>query len=158
MNETKQSAEQAQRTTDLALSVLSDWTFTKEDFVAAYELGMKHADVNAQKEYETLRSQRIHQLAHLRDDIANYLKAEGFHPIKAFLGVDTAQAFDLMLLVPSDDFLAEDFRRVYGYARAMRTKVTEDRYSVNVTFSDATPEFDENLVVADGYWYAYSFE
>jgi hypothetical protein len=158
MSGTKQLSEQNQRAADIAISALSDWTFTKEDFIAAYELGLKHADEHAQQEYETLREQRIHQIAHLRDDIANFLKIEGFHPIKDFWGVETAQEFDLMLLVRQEDFLSEEFRRVYGFARAMRTKVTEDRYSVNVTFSDQTPEFDENLVVADGYWYAYTFE
>jgi hypothetical protein len=139
------------------LNALSDWTFTKEDFIAAYELGKEHADLHAQQEYEVLRGQRIHQMAHLRDDIANYLRAEGFHPIKAFLGIETAQEFDLLLLVEPSDFISETFTKVYGFVRAIRTKVTEDRYRVNVTFSDNSAGFDEKLVVADGYLYDYSF-
>jgi hypothetical protein len=79
----------------------------------------------------------------------------GITPISANLKVVSESSLRVLVTVSDEDFLKEDFLRIYSIAREIQDNSKTEVYSIYFSFVNRSPSFDAELVELDGFTYSY---
>jgi hypothetical protein len=87
--------------------------------------------------------------------LVNAMREIGITPISANLKVVSESSLRVLVTVSDEDFLKEDFLRIYSIAREIQDNSKTEVYSIYFSFVNRSPSFDAELVELDGFTYSY---
>ena len=132
------------------------WVPTKEDsfsnqLIDAYLNGKKDGMEQYKKLEISKMEENIKKTGIVASYILNTFKNNKFAPIDAYLRVNSFDRFDIMVTVPEDDCLKENFLDMYDVISDIETKSKEEFYMVFISICSINNYFDEQIVISDGY-------
>ena len=125
--------------------------FTSDQLIDAYMNGKKEGMEQYKKLEMSKMEENIKKSGIVAVDIINELKNNKFTPIDTYLRVNSFDRFDIMVTVPENDFLKDEFLYMYDMISDIETKSKNDFYMVFISFCSTNNHFDEQIVVSDGY-------
>ena len=86
-----------------------------------------------------------------------FLRKNNFHPISAHLKINAFDDFVILVTLPEEEFISEEFLVSYTYAATIEEQVMNDSYyNVMFMFSDREEKtFSKNVLVSDGFFMDY---
>lgn len=139
------------------VSVDKNSIFTNDDVIDAFLKG-KEAGIKEKKEiYVDKLNENIAKSGDFTQSMLNFLRKNNFNPISAHLKINAFDDFVILVTLPEDEFLSEDFLDSYNFANTIEQQVMSDKYyNVMFMFSDREEKtFNKNLLASDGFFMDY---
>jgi len=96
-------------------------------------------------------NENINKSGTITVNIINILKEKKFSPIDAYLRVHSFERFDIMVTVPENDYLKDEFLDIYDIISDIEEKSKDDFYNAFISICSTNNHFDEQIVASDGY-------
>ena len=131
---------------------------TKDDVLKAYLRGVRKGLDDVTKFLFEKMDESVATIAEDRNKIADYLKSNGYTPTRAFLNIRAWNKFQLLLVVPEEDFLKESFLSVYDLTFEIEEKRMGADVHLDIGFINGSlSEQDEKRLESDGFYLDWSF-
>ena len=125
--------------------------FTSDQLIDAYLHGKRDAFAATQRLAVDKLSNNIEKSGDISINLLKTLSANHFTPINAYLRVNDLDNFDIMVTVPEDDIISDEFLNMYDIVSKMEAKNKEEYYDVFISFCPVNEHFEEINVSSDGY-------
>jgi hypothetical protein len=119
--------------------------------IEAYLKGKKAGMEQYQKLMLSKLEENIEKSGKISLSLMDTLKENNFTPIDAYLRVHSWGRFDIMITVPDEDTMKEEFLDMYDVISNVEQEYKEEFYSIFITFCSVDENFEEQLVFWDGY-------
>lgn len=139
------------------VSVDRDTIFTNDDVIDAYLKG-KEIGIREKKQiFVDILNENIGKSADLTESMLTFLKKNNFNPISAHLKINTFSDFIILVTLPEEEFISEEFLVSYNYASTIEEQLVNDKYyNVMFMFSDREEEnFNKSSLISDGFFMDY---
>ncbi|QMU64702.1 MAG: hypothetical protein GKR88_10670 [Flavobacteriaceae bacterium] len=139
------------------VSVDKKTIFTNDDIIDAY-LKSKEDSIKEKKQlFVDKLNENIEKSTNFTDSMFTFLRKNNFNPISAHLKINTYNDFVILVTLPEDEFISEDFLVSYNFAATIEEQVLNDKYyNVMFMFSDREEEtFNKSLLASDGFFLDY---
>ena len=131
---------------------------TQNDLVNAYLRGVQKGLDDVRKFLYEKMDESVEAIAMDRNRIAEFLIKEGFTPTRAFLCIREWNVFQLLLVVPEEDFLKDSFLSVYDLTFEIEEARKKMDVHLDIGFINGTlSEQDEHRLESDGYYFDWEF-
>ncbi|EZH75045.1 hypothetical protein ATO12_09975 [Aquimarina atlantica] len=139
------------------VSVDKNSIFTNDDVIDAYLKGKKEGIKETKQIFVDKLNENINKSAVYTDKMLSFLKKRKLNPISAHLKIKSFNDFVILITLPEDEFISEDFLVSYDFAATIEEEVTNDKYyNLMFLFSDrADGQFNTSLLVSDGFFMDY---
>ena len=84
-------------------------------------------------------------------ELINTLYGNNFNPIGAYLRIISLDRFEIMITIPEEDYLKEDFLAMFDEISNIETVSKGELFNVFFSFCSVNGCFDEHIVSSDGY-------
>jgi tRNA splicing endonuclease len=138
-------------------STTKSWIPTSRDdsfnnqLIEAYMTGKKEGIEQQQKLVNAKVVENINKTGCITQYLMDTLRENQFHPVDAYLRVQSLAQFDVMITVPEDEYLQTEFLEMMDVISEIENKSKEELYEVFISFCSINECFDERLVVSDAY-------
>jgi hypothetical protein len=88
-------------------------------------------------------------------EVFAYLRSIGFKPRGARLRIVHTESFEVLILIPSSQFLSKKMSEVYSHLFELRTQWSKPKYKVNFRFASANTKAAVFHMECDGYELTY---
>lgn len=140
-------------------SVPENWTkstYTKEEMDNAFLDGMIHQEKSAEKKIKALLDKNIilatslsEKLFHLGvEDLKVNMK-------KAYLKIDSINAFSTLFVVSKKDYFSEDFKKIYQESFKLKNENKVDGFYISFKFMADSKNLNTDCIRSDGYVFEY---
>lgn len=139
------------------VSVDKNSIFTNDDVIDAYLKGKKEGVKETKQIFVDKLNENINKSAVFTDRMLSFLEKRKLNPISAHLKIKSFNDFVILITLPEDEFISEDFLVSYDFAATIEEEVIDDKYyNVMFMFSDREDgDFNTNLLVSDGFFMDY---
>lgn len=140
------------------ISVDKNSIYTNDDVIDAYLKGKEDGLKESSQIFVDILNENINKSANYTEKMISFLKKRKLNPISAHLKINLFNDFIILITLPEDEFISEDFLVCYDFAATIEEEVTKDKYyNVMFMFSDREEEedFNKNLLVSDGFFMNY---
>lgn len=122
-----------------------------KDMLSFYSEGWDARGINDKKDVEDRVKANIMLTFTYIDEILDHLSKIKIYANSAFLKVNTLYLQTVLIAVPIDDYLKDEFSKIYFIAHEIQKSSKSKNYSVifNFTFDDGS--LDETILSADGF-------
>ena len=132
-----------------------EYSYSVDDLIDAYNSGKQHAlnehnSILKEKFEENIQKAMLHS-----QDLINEMQQKGIICEKAFLRPVGLTKFDSLFIVPSENFLSDEFVEIYALARQKRSNVNEATFHISFSFMPLTSNINEEIIVCDGFNFKY---
>lgn len=136
------------------VSVDRNSIYTNDDVINAYLKGKDDGMKAGNKLFIDKLNENIEKSADYTTRMIYFLKQRKLSPISAHLKIKAYNDFVILVTLPEDEFISEDFLVSYDFASTIEEEVTKDEYyNVMFMFSDRDDEsFNKNLLASDGFF------
>jgi len=136
------------------VSVDRNSIYTNDDVINAYLKGKDDGMKAGNKLFIDKLNENIEKSADYTTRMISFLKQRKLSPISAHLKIKAYNDFVILVTLPEDEFISEDFLVSYDFASTIEEEVTKDEYyNVMFMFSDRDDEgFNKNLLASDGFF------
>ena len=83
--------------------------------------------------------------------VVDFLKENNLSPISAHLKMCSLYEFTVLVTVKEEDFLSQNFIKVYDFTNSLEVESKTDYYSISFSFINKSPNFNPTILVSDGY-------
>lgn len=142
------------------VSVDENSIYTNDDIIDAYLKGKEVGFKEKEQLFVEKLNENIQKSAHLTKSIFAYLKNNGFNPKSAHLKINSFYSFVILVTVPENEYISENFLETYDYASALENETLNDKYfNPMFIFSDREEDsFNKNLLVTEGFFMDYKID
>ena len=124
--------------------------FTNQ-LIDAYLHGRKDGIELIEKLKQEKLNENINKSGNISKRLIRVLKDSSFSPIDAYLRVHSFDRFDIMVTVPEEDYLKDEFLDMYGIISDIEAKSNDDFYKAFISICSTNNHFEEQIVASDGY-------
>ena len=125
--------------------------YSSDKVIDAYMLGKKEGLEQAQKAIFALLEKNLVKCHQLTTKVITTLRQRKFNPSNAYLRIISFDVFEVLITLPENEFLADEFLFIYDDINRIETTESSDLYSVTFSFSDSGIDFDEKHLQSDGF-------
>jgi hypothetical protein len=130
-------------------------TFNKDTFsnqlIDAYLNGKRVGIEQHQKLMLNKLEENIEKSGNITTLLLKTLQERSFNSIDAYLRVHSFDRFDIMITVPDEDYMKEEFLEMFDVISDIEMENREELYSVFIIFCSVDENFEEQLVFYDGF-------
>lgn len=157
MELTTQNTDDLNKSQTWHVSVDKNSIFTNDDVIDAYLKGKKEGVRETNQIFVDKLNENINKSAVFTDRMLSFLNKRKLNPISAHLKIKSFNDFIILITLPEDEFLSEDFLVSYDFAATIEEEVIDDKYyNVMFMFSDREEgDFNTNLLVSEGFFMDY---
>ena len=139
------------------VSVDKNTIFTNDDVIDAYLKGKEVGIKETKQLLVDKLNENIGKSANFTDSMLTFLRKNNFNPISAHLKINAYNDFVILVTLPEDEFISEEFLVSYNFAATIEEQVLNDKYyNVMFMFSDREEEtFNKSLLASDGFFLDY---
>lgn len=119
--------------------------------IDAYFKGKQEGLDQAQKALQKLFENNYLRSGECAKSLIDYLKSSKLHPISAHLKIESLFTFEVIVLLPEEEFLSDAMKQVYSHCRDLEIKYCDDSFQISFNFIDASSHFDFAQLKADGF-------
>lgn len=140
------------------ISVDKNSIFSQDDVINAYlkgkEIGIK------ENIFLDKLNENIEKSAKFTKSMLTFLKNNNFNPISAHLKINAFDDFIILITVPEDELIKEEFLITYNFSANIENQVIDDKYfNLMFMFSDREKHtFNKELLVSDGFFMDYNIK
>ena len=131
-------------------------TYSSDDLIDAYLKGRKDAaDSDRQMRFEKLES-NLDKAKELSEKLIGIINKEGFNCNIIKLKIKDIYNFSSIFLVNEDDYLKDEFLKIYKRSIQLKREVNSDTtFDFNTIFAPINSDVEINNMLADGYIFSY---
>ena len=129
--------------------------FSSNDLINAYLKGIEEGGIQQRKALKRLLNENLDKAYDHTSQIIKELKKRNFGFHSALLKIHDWDEFEVLIIVPQEDFLDEGFLEIYNLLPKYEKDFEEDTYQINFSFVDFDKSLDESKVEADGFLLEY---
>ena len=96
-------------------------------------------------------SDNINKSGIITVELINELYDNNFNPFGAYLRIISLDRFEIMITIPEEDYLKEDFLIMFDKISNIETASKDELFNVFFSFCSVNSYFDEHIVTSDGY-------
>lgn len=142
------------------VSVDKNTIFTDDVIIDAF-LREKESDITEKNQiFIDKLKENLEKSAFFAESMMTFLRKNNFNPISAHIKINAFNDFIILVTVPEEEFISEDFLVSYNFAATIEEQVLNDKYyNVMFMFSDREDEsFNKGLLASDGFFMDYKIK
>jgi hypothetical protein len=128
-----------------------DQYYNCDAVIEAYLKGEKDGLKNEEKVLFNQFTQNVDRTKSTTVTLLNDIEEAGFKPITAYIKFDSFDVFQALISVYEDDFIKDDFLKIYDKASEVERGIKDELYSLNFSFIPITENTIEDSIIHDGY-------
>jgi len=142
------------------VSVDRNTIYTNDDVINAYLKGKDDGIKANNKLFIDKLNENIEKSTTYTTRMIAFLKQRNLTPISAHLKIKAYNDFVILVTLPEDEFISEEFLVSYDFASTIEEEVVKDEYyNVMFMFSDREEEgFNKNLLASDGFFLDFKMD
>jgi hypothetical protein len=136
--------------------------FSADEVINAYFLGVDKGYSTAKIEYINQGNERFKILFETFESNLNSAKKiceeffctickSGFKSLGVWLRSYSLTSFDAIFLIDKNDYLKDNFLKIYTLSQDLRKKVNNNSFNISLTFMPFSKHLNEDKLLADGY-------
>lgn len=137
----------------------TNWNFTSQkerwyssdQVIDAYLKGKNEGLEQGQKLILEQLIRNLSKTGNHTSEIIQFLNASNFHPISAFLKINSWDDFGILIVLPESEFIAPSIIDVYDFISEFENRITEEFYNVHIQFCCASEQINEKSIESDGF-------
>lgn len=133
------------------LTAPKDKLFSSDHVIDAYLKGKNDGLEQQQKLVIEKLVVNIKKSTEHTSNVLSYLKKEKFHPLSAYLRINSWDDFTMLIVLPQKEFIDEKILKVYNYISKVENMAKEEMYNIQITICDTENKVDENYIRSDGF-------
>ncbi len=137
------------------VSVDKDSIFTNDDVIDAYLKGKDDGVKETQQIFIDKLNENIYKSAEYTEKMLSFMRKGKLNPISAHLKINSFDDFIILITLPEEEFISEDFLETYDLASKLEDEAHDKYYNVMFMFSDRENDFNTNLLVSEGFFMDY---
>lgn len=133
--------------------------FSADDVIEAYYRGKTDALESTKKLILEKLSTNVNKAGADTRRIYEHAKTNiGFHPISAFLRIESWDNFTVLIVIPENEFLSDRILELYDFIAKVEQTVKDEWYNLNVSLCTigSETEIDYKPLHSDGFMLALS--
>jgi hypothetical protein len=128
-----------------------DQYYNCDAVIEAYLKGEKDGLKNEQKVLFNQFTENVERTKSIIVNLLTNIEEAGFKPITAYIKFDSFDVFQALISVSEEDFVEDEFLKIYGRANEVERKIKDELYSLNFSFIPITANTVEDSIIHDGY-------
>ena len=147
--------------TNVQKLVSSNWikqekeTYTSDELINAYLQGKNEGQSQKVKILLDALGKNISLAQYIIESINEEIIKNNFNSLKSYLRIKSLNIFDAVFTIELEDYLSDDFDKVYKLSREYKNKNNTDSFNINTTFMPVTDSLNEERLISDGFYLIY---
>ena len=129
----------------------SDFLYTSDQLIDAYLYGKREALEATKRLAADKLNNNIDKSGTISINLLKLLINEKFTPIDAYLRVNDLDKFEIMVAIPEDEMISDDFLKIYNVVSGLEKQNRDEYYNVFISFCPVNDHFEEINVLSDGF-------
>lgn len=128
---------------------------THNDVLEAYLKGKEAGKTEQQRVNQSLFNKNLEKAQLLSEKLFKEISSTGLKIKAVHLKADAITSFFALFISDKDDFLKDEFRRVFILARKCKDENEDQTFNISFTFTPDSKTLDENCLASDGFFLKY---
>ena len=129
----------------------SDRLYTSDQLIDAYFYGKRNALEATKRLVDEKFSNNIDKSGFISSNLLIHLQNKKYTPVDAYLRINAIDNFDIMVTVPENEMMGDDFLDMYNVVSEIETRSKDEYYDVLISFCPLNDNFEEKNVFSDGF-------
>lgn len=125
--------------------------FTSDQLIDAYLNGKKDALEATKRLIVDKLNNNIDKSGTITVNLLRLLKNKQFTPVDAYLRVNSLDSFDIMVSIPEDEMMKDEFSEMYNVISGLEENNRDEYYDALISFCPVNDCFEEINVLSDGF-------
>lgn len=135
-----------------------DSAFTGDDLIDAYLKGKEDGKNDVYNILFTQLKNNITKATTISEKVYQHSLGENI-PFKTIhIKADSITRFEALFICMEKDFIADQFRNIYTYARKLKNECESENFYISFSFTPNSPHLNEKCLASDGFFLKYDKE
>ncbi len=134
------------------LTAVKDRKFTSDHVIDAYFEGKSAGLQQAEQLIMKSLIENINKAGEITAELLNFMRAKvDFHPISTHMKINSWSDFQVLIILPTNEFLDKKIFEVYNKISEVEDSSTSEFFNVVMSICNTNEPIDEVCITSDGY-------